>query len=97
MLRAGVAALLAAGVALGTGGASESVAAADYSRYHTYEELTAALRALAKAHPNLAKLVEVAKTHEGRVVWAVEIAGPSGPPPPHGRPSCWPVTSRAIS
>lgn len=61
-------------------GGSTSVAAADYTRYHTYEELTTALRELAKSHANLAKLVEVAKTREGRTVWAIEIANPAGTP-----------------
>jgi hypothetical protein len=54
--------------------------ATDYTRYHNYEQMTAALRDLAKAHAKLARLVEVAKTHEGRAVWALEIANPSGTP-----------------
>ena len=80
LLRAGAASLVAAGIALGTGSGYARVAAADYTRYHTYDELTAALRELAKTHPNLAKLVEVAKTREGRTVWAIEIGNPSGTP-----------------
>jgi hypothetical protein len=71
---------VAAGLVLSTAAGSAPVAAADYTRYHTYEELTAALRDLTKTHAKLAKLVEVAKTREGRIVWAIEIAGPSGPP-----------------
>ena len=55
--------------------------AADYTRYHTYDQLTAALRELAKAHPNLAKVVEVAKSREGRSVWAIEIANAAGTAP----------------
>ena len=66
LLRAGAASLVAAGIAFGTGSGYAPVAAADYTRYHTYDEMTAALRDLAKAHANLAKLVEVAKTREGR-------------------------------
>lgn len=77
---AGIALWTAAGSALSTAGAGAPLAA-DYTRYHTYDELTAALRALAKTHATLARLVEVAKTREGRTVWAIEIAGPSGPPP----------------
>jgi hypothetical protein len=42
--------------------------------------MTAALRDLARTHANLAKLVEVAKTREGRTVWAIEIANPGGTP-----------------
>ena len=56
------------------------VQGADYTRYHTYEQLTSALRDLAKAHPQRAKLVEVAKSREGRSVWAIEIANPGGTP-----------------
>ena len=48
--------------------------------YHTYEELAAALKAAVAAHPDLAKLVSIGKTREGRDIWAVEIAKPSGPP-----------------
>ena len=80
LLRAGVATLAAASVAFATGAAYVPLAAADYTRYHTHEELTAALRELTKTHAKLAKLVEVAKTREGRSVWAIEIASPSGPP-----------------
>ena len=79
LLRAGVATMVAAGLALGTSGVAR-VAAADYTRYHTYDELTAALRELAKTHANLARLVEVAKTREGRSVWAIEIGNPAGTP-----------------
>jgi hypothetical protein len=50
----------------------------DYTRYHTYDQLTGALRALAKAHPERAMLVEVAKSREGRSVWALEIANRAG-------------------
>lgn len=70
--------LAAAAVVLATG--TRPLSAADYSRYHTYEEMSAALRELAKTHANLAKLVDVAKTREGRTVWAIEIANPAGTP-----------------
>ena len=79
LLRAGVATMVAAGLAFGASGVAR-VAAADYTRYHTYDELTAALRELAKTHANLARLVEVAKTREGRSVWAIEIGEPAGTP-----------------
>jgi hypothetical protein len=80
LFRAGAAAVVAAATAMWTGTAAIPVAAADYTRYHTYEQLTAALRELTKTHAALARLVEVAKTREGRTVWAIEIAAPSGPP-----------------
>jgi hypothetical protein len=78
ILRACVAAL-AAVAAFGTAGAPRIVAA-DFTRYHTYDEMTTALRELSKAHAGLCRLVEVAKTREGRSVWAIEIASSSGAP-----------------
>ena len=79
LLRAGVATMVAAGLAFGTSGVAR-VAAADYTRYHTYDELTAALRELAKTHANLVKLVDLARRDEGRSVWAIEIGNPAGTP-----------------
>ena len=80
LLRVGAASVVATGLALGSGGGYAPVAAADYTRYHTYDELTAALRELTKTHANLARLVEVARTREGRTVWAIEIGNPAGTP-----------------
>ena len=51
----------------------------DAGRYKTYDEMTAALRALAQSNPTLVKVVDLGKSHEGRSVWAVEIANPAGP------------------
>lgn len=53
---------------------------AEFTTYHSYEQLAAALKAAVAAHPDLAKLVSLGKTREGRDIWAVEIAKPSGPP-----------------
>ena len=47
---------------------------------HSYAELTAALQAAVKAHPDLAKISSIGKTRGGRDIWAVEIAQPSGTP-----------------
>ncbi|MEW5982887.1 MAG: M14 family metallopeptidase [Acidobacteriota bacterium] len=55
-------------------------AAADFSKYHNYQELSAALKAAASAQPALATLVSIGKTREGRDLWALEIAGAGGPP-----------------
>jgi len=44
---------------------------ADFTRYHTYEELAAALKAAVTAHPDLATLVSIGKTREDA------ISGPS--------------------
>jgi hypothetical protein len=71
---AALAALLAWGIAAPAG------AATDFSKYHTYQELSAALKAVASAQPTLANVVSIGKTGEGRDLWAVEIAGPGGPP-----------------
>jgi len=78
---AGVAAVGFAAVAGSSSTAAfTTLAAADYTKYHTYDEMTAALRDLAKTHAKIAKLVEVAKTREGRTIWAIEIANPAGTP-----------------
>jgi hypothetical protein len=63
-----------------TDGGGARLLAADYSRYHTYDEMSTALRDLAKTHASLAKLVEVARTREGRTIWAIEIGNPAGTP-----------------
>ncbi len=52
----------------------------EFTKYHNYEELTAALQSLAKDHPNLARLAEIGKSREGRSIWALEIANPAGVP-----------------
>ncbi len=57
-----------------------SAGPADFARYHSYQDLTAALKAAAAAHPDLAKLVSIGKTREGRDLWALEIANPAGTP-----------------
>ena len=47
---------------------------ADVSEYHNYESMTAFLRNLAKAHPNLVKLESLGKTIGKRDVWSVTIS-----------------------
>jgi hypothetical protein len=54
--------------------------APDFTRYHTYDAMTAQLRELVGAHASIAQMVEIGKTSEGRSVWAVEIAGRGGAP-----------------
>jgi len=53
---------------------------ADFTGYHSYDDLTAALQAAVKDHADISKLVELGKTREGRPIWAVEIANPAGAP-----------------
>ena len=55
-------------------------AAQDFSKYHTYDELTRALRLMINDHKNIAKLESIGKTLEGRDIWLVEIANPKGVP-----------------
>jgi hypothetical protein len=54
--------------------------AADTGKYHTYQELTAALNSAVGAHKDLARIASIGKTKEGRDIWAVEIANPAGTP-----------------
>ena len=55
-------------------------AAAGDAKYHTYQELTAELKAVAAAQPDLARVASIGKTREGRDIWAVEIASRAGTP-----------------
>ena len=57
-----------------------TVGAADFTKYHTYQELTSELRAIVGAAPAIAKIVSIGKTREGRDLWAVELANPAGTP-----------------
>lgn len=56
-------------------------AAQDPPRYHTYAELTVALKTLAGAHKTIARVASIGKTRGGRDIWAVEITNPAGVPP----------------
>lgn len=44
-----------------------------FDRYYTYAEMTARLRALVDAHPELARMTSIAKSFQGRDVWLIEI------------------------
>jgi len=79
--RLGVALIFAVAIAVVVGSTDPTyAAAADFARYHSYEELSAALKAAVTAHPDLARLVSIGKTKEGRDIWAVEIATQAGTP-----------------
>ncbi len=52
----------------------------DFSSYHSYDELTATLKALAKTNPTLARLQSTGKTLEGRDIWMMEIGNSAGTP-----------------
>ncbi len=54
--------------------------AADFTKYHTYQELSAELKAIVAANPTMAKMTSIGKTREGRDIWAIELANPAGTP-----------------
>lgn len=49
-------------------------------QYHTYEQMTAALRQLVRSHSGLATMASLGKSREGRDIWVVEIANRGGTP-----------------
>ena len=53
---------------------------ADFTKYHNYQELSAALAAAAAAHPDIAGIETIGKTHEGRDIQAIRISNPAGTP-----------------
>ena len=80
-LRFGLALICAVIVMVASGGRGPLRAAtSEFTKYHTYDELAAALKAAVTAHPDLAKLVSIGRTREGRDIWAVEIAKQGGTP-----------------
>ena len=46
----------------------------NFTRYHSYEELTGILENVAKAFPEIAVLYSIGKTYEGRDIWALKIS-----------------------
>jgi len=57
-----------------------SLWAADASGYQNYDDLTSSMRELVGKHPQLARLEEIGKTAQGRGLWVMEVANPSGTP-----------------
>eukprot|EP01099_Mayorella_cantabrigiensis_P001541 TRINITY_DN1685_c0_g1_i1.p2 TRINITY_DN1685_c0_g1~~TRINITY_DN1685_c0_g1_i1.p2 ORF type:complete len:224 (-),score=49.82 TRINITY_DN1685_c0_g1_i1:712-1383(-) len=45
-----------------------------YSSYHTYDEVVSWLQQLVAANPNLTELINVGKSYEGRIQWAVKVS-----------------------
>lgn len=87
-MRVGVAFICAVAMAVIVGWLNpvHAAAAGDFTKYHNYQELSAALKAAVTAHPDLARLVSIGKTREGRDIWAVEIAKEAATPI-DGRPA----------
>lgn len=70
---------LACLVAVAVAGAAAPALAADefppgYERYHTHDELTAELRAIAAAHPDIARLSTAGTSYRGRPIWVLKIS-----------------------
>ena len=59
-----------------------------FDAYYDYEELTAALRQLAAAYPELAQLDSIGKSHEGRDLWLMTITNQSTGPDSE-KPAFW--------
>ncbi|MGA2586406.1 MAG: M14 family metallopeptidase [Candidatus Aminicenantales bacterium] len=67
--------ILAAVLGLGAAGMAQ-----DFSKYHTYAELTTMLQNITNANKNLVRLTSIGKTLEKRDIWMLEIANPAGVP-----------------
>jgi hypothetical protein len=52
----------------------------DTDGYHTYDQMTAALQSVVRAHSDIASMLSLGKTLEGRDIWLVEIANRVGTP-----------------
>src|SRR5512140_283745 len=44
-----------------------------FDRFYRYDELTALLHELAAAHPELALLQSIGRSHEGRDIWVLSL------------------------
>lgn len=42
--------------------------------YHTYDELTAEIQAVAAAHPDIVEIFSIGRSYEGRELWAAKIS-----------------------
>lgn len=51
-----------------------------FDTYHTYDQMTAHLQALAEAYPRLCTLISIAKSFRGRDVWFMTITNPDTGP-----------------
>lgn len=59
-----------------------------FNRYYDYGEMTALLRRLAEAHPNLVTIESIGKSFEGRDLWLATVAARGGAPL-DSRPAMW--------
>ncbi len=47
---------------------------AGFSGYHTYTEVSTAVKAVATAHPDIARRFSIGKSYQGRELWAMKIS-----------------------
>ncbi|XP_077994289.1 carboxypeptidase B-like isoform X2 [Glandiceps talaboti] len=59
----------------------------DYSKYHTFEEIQAWVSRNAKLHNDIASVVEITTTYEGRIIHALKIGKPSSTT--RDKPAIW--------
>lgn len=59
-----------------------------FDRFYRYDELTAALHALAAEHPGLAAVESIGQSHEGRDIWLVTVTN-AETGPHHEKPALW--------
>jgi putative cell wall-binding protein len=59
--------------AVGIPGPASAFPSAD-AGYHTYSELTAAIRAVESAHPGLVRISSIGRSHEGRELWIAKVS-----------------------
>ena len=59
-----------------------------FDRYYDYDEMVAAMRKIAAAHPDLVTLESIGKSYEGRELWLATVAARSGAPLER-RPAMW--------
>jgi len=60
--------------------ASVNLSAQDFSRYHTYDQLSRELHSMVDANSSIARLESIGRTAEGRDLWIIEIANQQGVP-----------------
>lgn len=59
-----------------------------FDRFHRYAELTALLHELAAAHPGLATIESIGRSHEGRDIWVVGVTN-RATGPAADKPALW--------
>ncbi|MHB9028838.1 MAG: M14 family zinc carboxypeptidase, partial [Candidatus Latescibacterota bacterium] len=58
----------------------QGAAAQDFTRYHTYADLTSLLKQITASGGDIARMTSIGVTLENREIWLIEIANPKGIP-----------------